>query len=316
MDEEDMSKTFIDEVGQKSAVAGNTEVLGEEVVEKLNDSNTGNNNGDDNKYYYKEKKPKKSHGGLIGFIFLIIGLAIGAGGSYYYFEIFAKDTVKTEKKEEKVEKKEETISYEPDSIFIKDLIGRYDYYDMSDIQIYDFLYKEDKTNVKDMDEDYLKILAAKDANNSVMLGNFSLDEFQSSIKKLYGSKVTLENEKISGSKIGLCVEITYKNEMYSAMSPECGGTGVLGLERKIVKAEVKDDVLEVNVAVAVTDSGNKKVAKEYDSEKKELVDIVEDISYEDFDIDKDYSKFNQYKYTYKLDTKENNYYLESIELVK
>ena len=58
------------------------------------------------------------------------------------------------------------------------------------------------------------------------------------------------------------------------------------------------------------------VYKAYDIINFKGVDQLTDYTYETFDIEKDYAKLNQYKYSFKYDKDNNNYYLESIELIK
>ena len=89
----------------------------------------------------------------------------------------------------------------------------------------------------------------------------------------------------------------------------------MSLKRKIVKTKLDDDILTVNVDVAVIDSNEDKVYKNYSEDEKELEE-VDNVVATTFDIDKDYTDLNQYKYTFNYDKDNNNYYLVSIELVK
>ena len=69
----------------------------------------------------------------------------------------------------------------------------------------------------------------------------------------------------------------------------------MSLKRKIVKTKLDDDILTVNVAVAVIDSNEDKVYKNYSEDEKELEE-VDNVVATTFDIDKDYTDLNQYKY--------------------
>lgn len=146
--EEEMSKTFIADVGQKSAIVDDTELLGDnekalgatfpdikveppkendKVKEETTESNDQiesseqkeepqnkeeirDNNINTNMY---EKKPKKRNP-LITILLMLLCLALGAGGTYYYFEIYCdKDNNdKIETTTEKEEKDNEIESLE------------------------------------------------------------------------------------------------------------------------------------------------------------------------------------------------------------
>lgn len=322
----DMSDTFISEVGQKSAVAGENTISLEDVKDELNKNESpevdfkkeeplvqpDKINQDNNK-----NKPKKRN--PIGIIFLmILCLLVGAGGTYYYFEIMNKEENNTIKSSAKEENKEEELN--PDGLFVHTLIENYDFYLISNIEIFDHLYVNDKTEVKDIEEYYLRNLAGIKAQKSLDNTGFSSEEFQNAVTLLFGQNVVLENKDLSDNKedSGRCYSYKYNEESkyYEVQQPSgCGGTTTLSLERKIVKATKKKEQLEINVAIAIEDSETKKIYNLY-KDGTGVSDEVVGITLDSFDIDKDYEKLNQYQYKFEYDQENNNYYLVSIKRVK
>lgn len=365
--EDDMSMTFVGEIGQKSAIATSDEVESldstatstipesafpevkidpptdevgktitpdipnsvpaEEVTnnEPVTDTNNlGNNNQTPSFDNYNKNKNKKGHPVLMTFLlilFLAGGTALGWYFSGYINKFLNKEETKTEKKETKEVTKinEEEIS--PNSIYIKNLISDYDFYTIGNATLYTSLYSKDKTEIKDLDDIYLRAIAAKKANKSLSGVFFSSEQFQDAVTLLFGNQLTLEDKSISNGKS--CVNIQYDSstKYYSEGETACGGSGFPTLERKIVKAVKNKDTIEVNVAVVIFsgDPTVNKVFKTYNEssdDQNNLGEVVEGVTRDTFDIDKDYTKLNQYKYTYNYDKDNNNYYLTTIELIK
>lgn len=340
--DEDMSNTFVAEVGQKSAIFKNAdeiESLDNEtktafpevkidppsempsaLEEKKEETANKKENQEEDEEFLEAKKKKKSkkyrkRNPFVMFLIIVICLALGAGTSYYYFEVYTDDTKKEETTVTKTEVEDKTESeskeIKPTSLFIKKLINDYDYSSITNAEIYSTLYAQEKTTIKDLDETYLRTLAAIKANRSLGTAIFSSEDFQNAVTILFGNQITLEDESIS--IYNGCTKVEYQNSYYYATTGDCGGASAYSLVRKIVKAVKNNDTLEVNVAAAITD-GNK-IYKEYDNINggtDELTDIV----YASFDIDKDYTKLNQYKYTFNYDSENDNYYLTTIELIK
>ena len=365
--EDDMSMTFVGEIGQKSAIATSDEVESldstatstipesafpevkidpptdevgktitpdipnsvpaEEVTnnEPVTDTNNlGNNNQTPSFDNYNKNKNKKGHPVLMTFLlilFLAGGTALGWYFSGYINKFLNKEETKTEKKETKEVTKinEEEIS--PNSIYIKNLISDYDFYTVDNATLYTSLYSKDKTEIKDLDDIYLRAIAAKKANKSLSGVFFSSEQFQDAVTLLFGNQLTLEDKSIFNGKS--CVNIQYDSstKYYSEGETACGGSGFPTLERKIVKAVKNKDTIEVNVAVVIFsgDPTVNKVFKTYNEssdDQNNLGEVVEGVTRDTFDIDKDYTKLNQYKYTYNYDKDNNNYYLTTIELIK
>lgn len=341
--DDEMSNTFVAEVGQKSAIFNpenndQVESLEETVsfpevkidppkdmpsvleADKPDLTKKEEENDDEEEFLESKKKKKnkkyKKRNPFTTFLIIIICLALGAGGSYYYFEIFNKtdSTVKNEavkndsNKKEKIDSSNEEIK--PTSTYIKELIEKYD---TTETQykpvIYQNLYSKDKIMATDLDNDYVQKLGVANIRNNFY---FTEDELNDSLTDLFGKdKFKAVEKEIEFAND--CSTYKYNNKLYTLeVNTGCGGISTLTMKRKIVKAEKTDNNLYVNVAVALTD-GNK-IYKGYDGEK--ATDELADYTYQTFDIEKDYAKLNQYKYTFDFDKNNNNYYLESIELVK
>lgn len=371
--EDDMSMTFVGEIGQKSAVAlpdeveslednnkesiqtfpevkiapppneigskitpeVSNEVPTEEIIstdsnnipndrlENTNDLSASNQNPTFNNNNNNNNN-KKGHPILITILlilFLVGGTALGWYFSGYINKFLNKEETKTEKKETKEVTKASDEEISPNSLYIKNLISDYDFYALSNADIYTALYSKDKVEIKDLDDIYLRAIAAKKANKSLSGVSFSSDEFKDAVELLFGNQLTLEDKSIFNGKT--CVNIQYdsSSKYYSEGETACGGTALPTLERKIIKAVKKEDIIEVNVAVAIFsgDPTVNKVFKTYtenNDDQNNLGEVVEGATKDTFDIDKDYTKLNQYKYTFNYDKDNNNYYLTTIELIK
>lgn len=329
--EEDMSNTFVMEVGQKSAIAEDPldEVSGfpdikvdspEVPLENLeqnskkndfvSNANSFNSNGKNEK--------KRSKWFLVTILLMILCLGIGIGITYFYLGSY-KSTVKTEENKEKDNSDTMIEEISPTSLYLKELISNYDYNTISETEIYETLYSKDKIYVKDLEESYLRALAVKKANQWVDGIGFSKEKFQDSVVMLFGTQVLLDDHDFSLKNA--CVEMKYdsQSQFYSSVKSDgCGGTTIYSMERKIVKAIKKENSMEINVAVAIINDNTNKIFRGYDSSLSENagIDEVDGITKDTFDIDKDYSKLNQYKYTFNYDSDNNNYYLVSVELEK
>lgn len=336
--EEDMSNTFVAEVGQKSAIFNQEEEVEslEEpkensfpevkidpptemptILEEGKKSESQHEEKIDSEEEFLEAKKKKKNkkykkrNPFVTFLLMIICLALGAGASYYYFEVYSKTATKQNDDKEVVKKVEETEKQEeikPSSIFVKKLIEKYDSIESQyKLKNYMELYSKEKTIVSDLDDEYVqKIGVANIRNNSY----FTTEELNNSLNELFGK----DKFKASEKDIEIdCNTYKYSDNSYSLkMIDACGGMAKYTMARKIVKAEKNKDKLYVNVAISLTD-GNK-IYKTYDGE--EGTEEITDYTYQTFDIEKNYDKLNQYKYTFNYDEENYSYYLESIELIK
>ena len=273
---------------------------------------------EENKEVATNVKQKKSKTGLIGIITLIIGLLLGVGGSYYYFEVMGKDNVLEKvgiSKEEKNETdKESILEFSTDSLYLKELLEDYDHYTLSSTYLYNILYNKDKVSIAELDESYLRALAvAKTDKNYISAAYFTAEKFQESVTKLFGNQVTLENKTFSIDHG--CVTFNYRNDYYSASFGGCGGTSPAVLKREIIKAIKSDSKLEITVAIAIFDESTKEVYKTVDANNQPN-NKIEGVSSDSFSIKDNVDKLNQYKYTFTYDKVNDGYVLNTIELVK
>lgn len=332
--DDDMSKTFIAEVGQKSAIADDEEVLEENTnesnfpdisieppKEEINTNEIGTNIEENEVKSEYEKEPsmydepkKKKSNPLLTILLMILSLAIGIGGSYYYFKVLEKEEVST-KVEEKEEAKDTAEELKPDGVFVTELIKRYDYDAGASPMIYRNLYRNEKTEVTNIDETYIAITAAQDASDG-WAPSFSSEELKQSIIKLYGIEIKYEDKDIKPDEHGGFQYYKYDsiNKGYTFTEEVGGGEGGIYMERKIVKALKSENNIEVYVAPCLINPYNE-VYKSMDKDGNES-EKIDGVTSETFDIDKDYTKLNQYKYTFNYDSGNDNYYLVSIELVK
>lgn len=255
-------------------------------------------------------KPKKRHTGLIVFFCLILGIAIGIGGSYYYFEIYSKQNSKKTTTTKKVETEEISV----DSYLIKSLVDRMHYSLGTNSEL--LLYANEITKPSDLEGNYLNNLIVMEAKREILgtEGELTKENLNIALTTLFGSD---SNVEIPTEDFGVCPLYKYnsKEEKFTEQDGECTFTTNLGIEKKLVKAVKSNEKIEIYEAVAFTDKDANKVYKKVDSSLK-LSEEVEDIESDKFIIERDYEKVNQYKYTFTYDEDNGNYIFDSIEIVK
>lgn len=251
-------------------------------------------------------------------LMLIIGLALGIGGSYVYFEVIDKSQNNSTVKEKEPVKNNTTndkdndeVEISVDSVYINELVDQYDAYMISNIELIDTLYKNDKTNISSLDSSYLRKLVIQRANG---LYSVSGEKFQNTVKLLFGNQVTLPNEDFQID--GGCTSYEYKNDYY-LIKPGggCGGTTSRYMKRDIIKAIKKSDKLEITIAYALIDYMSNKVYVDIDNNRN-LLNEITNVSIENIDIRANASKLHQFKYVFEYDKINDGYYLEYIEKVK
>lgn len=329
--EEDMSMTFVGEINQKSAIAKEKkeqekknlriEDLSQEEEQNPLEKDFSSNEGEEELFSSKPKQNKKSPIFII-FLFLL-ALGIGAFGSYYYFEVYQSPQESVSSKKDVQDEKMEQEELNPEGVFVKNLISRYDIYTIFEHELCEILYNEEKVVVNDWDQNVISILAAKDASNQsggISTNRFSNEEFHNSVVKLFGTDKIVKDQDIQ-YHLGEATYIYDANTgYYHYKEPQgLGGTTTYTFERKNLKAETNGEVLKVTVAIALLDTNTKKVYKKYQAKASNgvvVTDEVEGITIDNFSIDKDYDKLDQYQYTFHYDKENNNYFLTEIELVK
>ncbi|MBQ6538869.1 MAG: hypothetical protein IJL76_01140 [Bacilli bacterium] len=300
-DTQELSNTFVDEVGQKSAVAN----LEDEIVEKRERKEV-------KEVKKVEAEKVKSNKPFKVFIIALICLLVGAIASYCYFELLDDGNNKVVVK---YKNKSAKVGYDKDSITLKYLVDDYDYVGNFQVNVYNFLYSADEINVKDMEQDYLKLLAIKKADTD-RDGIVSSIEFNDAVDYLFGGEIEFNNDEIKTDDI-LCAKYSYENGEYKKEDKECKGTSELRLQRKVVDVKELKDKMEVTVVVAILDNEKDKVGKTlaYDENGgQSLGDELEGVSAKDFVIDTSADDLNKFIYTFKYSKDNKNYYLENIKL--
>ncbi len=254
------------------------------------------------------REKKRGHGFAI-FLLCIAFLLIGAGLMYYYLTVYSNNTKGQENTTESVDNKD-MESLNVNGSLVQELIKRLDNYGFL-CGVNAELYKNSKTTVDNLDENYMKILVAQEANGKNISGNitFSKEDFENATKNIFGETIVLTNTDINS-----CPGIKYDvdNQKYIMGDANCGSTcGPVTNVRYIVNAEKNSENLYITVAVASVNSQSLKVSNINDPDS-----VIEGIDGNTFDIEKDYQKVNNYKYTFDYDVANNNYVFNSIELVK
>ncbi len=247
-------------------------------------------------------------------IMLVIGVLLGAGGSYYYFEILNSDI------EDKVEDKKEVveeIKLSPDSLLVRDLVAQYDYkFGVPGFE-HTILYLDDEVIISELNDNIKQALVVFKIG---AFSDFTEDEYEDYYKLLFGNNEVVEHKDIYVDDAGV-IFYTYDpiNNKYIYNADQAfGWTGNESVIRKIYDTEYNNSELIIRVAAGL--EGN----YEYDDSTGMKVDVKnfgEDIylygpNGEAFDIDRDYEQLTKYEYNYKYVAEEGYYYLDNITKIK
>lgn len=247
---------------------------------------------------------KKGKSGCAVVLLCMAFLLIGAGAMYYLLQN------KIQPVESLDSNKKLLTELNPNGVLVNDLISRLDY--NTECGVNEALYKNSKTTIENLDDNYLRILIAKEASKNELKSSisFTKEEFESSAKTLFGNSINLSLENITG----ICPSITYDeaNQKFIESEGQCETKSCNYVnERYIVKSEEDDEGIYIYVAVAAINQESGKI-----SNLNDLNSVIDGIDPNTFDIKNDYSKVNNYKYTYTHDKDNNNYIFKSIELQK
>lgn len=248
---------------------------------------------------------KKGKSGCAIVLLCIAFLLIGAGGMYY---LISTKLGPMNKQDTSIDNEE--ISLNPDGVLVRELVARLDY--NTECGVNESLYKNSKTTIDNLDEPYLKVLVAKQANGKNLNGvaSFTKEEFDSSAKELFGKEMSLSSSDITN----ICPSIIYDsiNQKYTGSANACEKKSCsYENKRHIVKAFKKANNLYIIMAVVAINQESRKI-----SNMNDLNSVIEGVDINTFDISKDYEKVNNYKYTFIYDSDNNNYIFKSIELEK
>ena len=252
--------------------------------------------------------PKKKHTGLVIFLVLIAGISIGAGACYYYFEYMHKDNTKKVVKSEPKEQTEEELDV--DSVLVKDLLARYDQYNVSSDEIYENIYKKDINQVSDIDSK-VRLSMAYENTGIGLFNGFTSDELKTAHIKLFGKDATLSDGDFTYACGNFKFDNVEKKYKYEP-SAGCGEANSSTLVRKISEVKTKEDNLYINVYVGV------KKAKDNSPSEFEISGrdgVIDEINATTFDIDRDYKKLDKIQYKFAYDENNKNYYLVSIKKI-
>ena len=250
---------------------------------------------------------------------LIVILLIGfLGVSFYlvYDKVLKKEPETVQKNQE--EEDQENITdveiqrneMDANSLFVQELIERYDYYQITNVEISNTLYQVDSITSSSLDRNYLMQTARKNMGqmNPEFPSSFSNEEMFRYIQKLYGPAVSLEPGSFGTDSCGSYQYNAATGEYTYVQSMGCGGISASSMERKIVSAIQEDNQILVEVAVAILNGYTNTV-------DNPIGGAINGLTPDTFNIENDYDKVSHYQYKFVYDENTYNYYLDSITRV-
>ncbi len=257
---------------------------------------------------FNDVKEKKSKTGLIVFLVLIAGLAIGGGATYYYFEIMNKEEVKVE--EEKTEEVEEMSLNIAETVLLMD---QYQVVYHEDLNPIDYLFTGTEENMVSSWDEHTKLMLT---TNQFPFGTktISADEFESMYIKLFGPQENFVHKTITWNKStpgdyyiydDATKTYTYNEEL------AVGGTTNISHIKKMISLKEEDNQIIAQIAAGYTEASTEEgsMPKVFNYDKAEITEFVKG---EYFDIDYDYSSLSLYDLYFTYDKDTDNYYLEKV----
>lgn len=262
-------------------------------------------------------KPKGSRTALKVIFSLLIGILIGGGALYCYDHFYKKcdadkvDNKKETKKDTKVDNGVKELNI--DSYLVTKLMAGIHFIDGSISE--KTLYIEDKTKVKDLDNNYVDNLLLKEGYRvtSSFTDKISISDLEQARLNLFGKdyEIIIPTDK----EVGSCPVFNYDvaTKTYKKSNEECNITSDISIKYVTVSATIKEkDNISIYERVAfVNDDG---VYKKIDGSNNLSEKL--DVAVKEFNIKENNDQLNRYKYTFKYDKETDNYVFESIELVK
>lgn len=249
-------------------------------------------------------------------IVILLLAAIGCAGYIGYDKLYLERQDQQENQEEQNQPEETTTEeINADSTFVEDLVGRYDYYFISDTNLEDMLYTNDTTTPSELTEDFIKQTATY-AYYAIPRGlstawqqtySFTSDALKEQVRKLYGPEVTI----VDGTFDMDCGTYNYDSNTNAYTRVEgsgCGGTNTTYLSREIVSATQEENQIMIEVAVARVDVGNNIILNMND-------EAIEGLIAENFDISTALEQVDHFIYQFNFDEENHNYYLTTISKV-
>lgn len=219
----------------------------------------------------------------------------------------SKDKVSVNDKAEKNTTNFENLNV--NSAFVNDLVSRYDrFYKFGDAAVAGELYS--KENLKASEIKSASSMAATNNFLGLKSTSISMDDLNQAMIKLFGpeSKASTANFSIEGVGCGYYSFDSTTNSFNYVDVDGCGGASTWIMKRKIVSAVKEKNSIRIIVAVAILDAGDATV-------KTPMGEVINGLSVDTFDIEKDYSKAAKYQYSFSYDADNYNYYLTSIDRV-
>lgn len=249
-------------------------------------------------------------------IVILLLAVIGCAGYIGYDKLYLERQDQQENKEETNQPEEtQTEEINTDSTFVEDLVGRYDYYFISDTNLENMLYTNDTTTPTELTEDFIKQTATY-AYYAIPRGlsgtwqqtyNFTSDDLKEQVRKLYGPEVTITDSSFDMD----CGTYEYNAENNTYTRNEgsgCGGTNSTYLTREVVSATKEENQIMIEVAVARVDVGNNIILNMND-------EAIEELTAENFDISTALEQVDHFIYQFNYDEENHNYYLATISKV-
>lgn len=272
-------------------------------------------------------KQKKSKTALVVIITLIIGLALGVAGSYYYFEVMNNDKTNVNAEEQNTKNKDEeennTVKYENLDV-LSDIVQNNFNKFMRSANYFCGAQKEyfKATKVTSSNIDNTLAYGTVSAYFFDNKGNISADEFDKAVKMYFGKDYKYQHQDFT--KICTTHHYNATTNTYEYVEPACGGTcGPYSIEYRITKAELVDDKMILNIKVLFpgndTDKDSNGYVKYYSDANltKPVSDLYYSSGYGDKDVpitesDHNLAKGGNYKFVMqKYD--DNNYSFVSSE---
>ncbi len=256
---------------------------------------------------------KKSKKGLIFIIALILGLVVGIGGSYYYFNVMNND--KGEASPAKTSSGKTIKNLEVTDKLVQDNYSKLMVWGVAkcDDSAKEY-FKESKVKASDISNE--SVYSIVDTNFYNNKGTLTKKDYEEKIEEYFGKDYKYEHTDWTRK---LCSPHRYNKSTgkYEYQEPACGCTSGPNsfLKTRIVKAELSGDELVVYVKVLFPGSpenvdGNGNVKYYSDASLKNAIsdlqytyvnnDGQEDKEMEEpSDVDKNYAKGGTYKFVMK-----------------
>ncbi len=221
--------------------------------------------------------------------------------------------------EEKAEEQGEILDV--NNSLVQELLGKTTWQNtIYTADAFEYLFKNEKVITSKMPSDIALSAAIISINHDNSKDNISVQEVRNSLSSLFGNNDYELSTKVEASCRTYTLDATGQN--YSVTNNGgCGGTYQETYDEDIVSAAKYSDRIEVVTRVVfrtshISDDGISDCSEyysdfDYSNENK----LYEECDTNEFKVDNYSDKLNNYKYTFKLDKENSNYYLYSFEKI-